>query len=103
MDNKLKNELAVHTKSAGWHLIRLKQQVQGTWGFIFIAEILSVLYFCEMRINLKNPEDPNRDRLVLSKGHCSPVMYTVLAMRGFFPVEHLGTFRKMKIVIYLDM
>lgn len=96
MDNKLKNELAVRAyKIRRLALNTIETAGSGHIGGSFsIAEILSVLYFCEMRINLKNPEDPNRDRLVLSKGHCSPVMYTVLAMRGFFPVEHLGTFRK---------
>ena len=63
-------------------------------GSLSIAEILSVLYFKEMNINPDNPSDPDRDRLVLSKGHCSPALYGVLAERGFFPVEDLKTFRK---------
>lgn len=63
-------------------------------GSFSLGEILSVLYFDKMNIDPKNPDMPNRDRLVLSKGHCSPAMYATLALRGFFPVEHLKTFRK---------
>lgn len=63
-------------------------------GSMSIAEILSVLYFDEMNIDPKDPHKADRDRLVLSKGHCSPALYSTLALRGFFPVEHLKTFRK---------
>jgi len=63
-------------------------------GSLSIADILSVLYFDEMNIDPKNPKDPSRDRLVLSKGHCSPALYGALAERGFFPVEDIKTFRK---------
>ncbi len=62
-------------------------------GSMSIAEILSVLYFEEMNVDPKNPDAIDRDRLVLSKGHCSPTMYATLALKGFFPVEHLATFR----------
>ena len=62
-------------------------------GSLSIAEILSYLYFKEMRINPENPQDPDRDRFVLSKGHCAPGLYAALANRGYFPVEHLTTFR----------
>ncbi len=63
-------------------------------GSFSIAEILSVLYFDQMHVDPANPDADNRDRLVLSKGHCSPAMYATLALKGFFPVEHLSTFRK---------
>ena len=63
-------------------------------GSLSIAEILSVLYFNEMRIDPKNPKDENRDRFVLSKGHCSPALYGALAERGYFPAEDLKTFRQ---------
>jgi transketolase len=63
-------------------------------GSLAIAEILSVLYFKEMNIDPKNPSDPDRDRFVLSKGHCAPALYAALAHRGFFPVEDLPSLRK---------
>lgn len=57
-------------------------------------DVLTYLYFAEMRVDPKNPHDPGRDRFVMSKGHCSPAMYPVLALRGFFPVEDLKMFRR---------
>ena len=62
-------------------------------GSLSIADILTVLYFHEMNINEKDPKWEDRDRLVLSKGHCSPALYSCLSNRGFFPVEDLKTFR----------
>ncbi len=63
-------------------------------GSLSIAEILSVLYFKEMRVDPKNPSWPERDRLVLSKGHASASLYAALALKGYFPVDELMTFRK---------
>lgn len=62
-------------------------------GSFSIADILSVLYFDQMNIDPARPHMTKRDRLVLSKGHCSPALYATLALRGFFPHEHLMTFR----------
>ena len=62
-------------------------------GSLSIADILTVLYFNEMNIDEKNPKWEDRDRLVLSKGHCSPALYSCLANRGFFEIEKLKTFR----------
>ncbi len=62
-------------------------------GSLSVADILTVLYFKEMKINPENPNWEDRDRLVLSKGHCSPALYSCLANRGFFPVEDLKAFR----------
>lgn len=62
-------------------------------GSLSIADILTVLYFKEMNINPQNPSWEDRDRLVLSKGHCSPALYSCLANRGYFPIEDLKTFR----------
>ncbi len=64
-------------------------------GSLSAAEILSVLYFHELRIDPKNPEWEDRDRFILSKGHSSPAFYAALAMRGFFPEDELLTFRKL--------
>lgn len=64
-------------------------------GSFSLGEILSVLYFDKMNVDPKNPNMENRDRLVLSKGHCSPALYATLALKGFFPIEHLDTFRRL--------
>ena len=56
-------------------------------GSLSIADIMTVLYFNEMNIDENNPKWEDRDRLVLSKGHCSPVLYSSLAQRGFFNKE----------------
>ena len=63
-------------------------------GSLSIADILSVLYFQEMKIDPKNPKDPNRDRFILSKGHASPAIYSALAERGYFSKDLLPTFRR---------
>lgn len=63
-------------------------------GSLSIADILTYLYFKEMKIDTANPKWEGRDRLVLSKGHAAPALYSVLAQRGFFPVEDLKTLRK---------
>lgn len=63
-------------------------------GSLSIAELLSFLYFEEMRVDPKNPQNPDRDRLVLSKGHAAPGLYAALALRGYFPVEMLKTLRQ---------
>ncbi|HHY63798.1 MAG TPA: transketolase [Clostridiaceae bacterium] len=63
-------------------------------GSLSIADILTYLYFVEMKIDPRNPKDPDRDRLVMSKGHCTPGLYAALAHRGFFPIEDLESFRQ---------
>ncbi|HOJ35409.1 MAG TPA: transketolase, partial [Clostridiales bacterium] len=63
-------------------------------GSLSLTDILTYLYFKEMNIDPKNPKWEDRDRFVLSKGHAAPGLYSALAHRGFFPVEHLKTLRK---------
>ncbi len=63
-------------------------------GSLSLAEIMTYLYFVEMNVDPAKPCDADRDRLVLSKGHAAPVLYGVLAERGFFPREELTTLRK---------
>ena len=62
-------------------------------GSLSAAEMFTYLYFKEMNIDPKNPKWEDRDRFVLSKGHTTPGLYSTLALRGFFPVEDLPTFR----------
>ena len=62
-------------------------------GSLSAAEVFTYLYFKEMNIDPKNPRWEERDRFVLSKGHTAPGLYSVLALRGYFPVEDLPTLR----------
>ena len=62
-------------------------------GSLSCADVLTYLYFREMRVDPEQPQDPARDRFVLSKGHCAPALYATLAERGFFPVADLPTLR----------
>ena len=63
-------------------------------GSLSIAELLAYLYNVEMKVDPKNPKDPDRDRFVLSKGHAAPALYATLALKGFFPAEDMKTLRK---------
>ena len=63
-------------------------------GSLSIADVMAYLYFEEMNINPQDPKMADRDRFVLSKGHCAPALYAALANRGFFPVDELTTLRK---------
>ena len=65
-------------------------------GSLSIADILTVLYFYEMNTNSKKPNDEDRDRLVLSKGHCAPALYSALAYRGFFNIDELNSLRNIE-------
>ena len=76
---------AVHTASSGH-----------PGGSMSCMDALTTLYFNEMNIDPRNPKDPDRDRFVLSKGHCAPALYSVLALRGYFPTEDLKLLRSIK-------
>lgn len=62
-------------------------------GSFSAMDILTVLYFDVMNVDPRDPANPDRDRFILSKGHCTPALYPVLAQRGFFPEEDLKLFR----------
>jgi Transketolase, N-terminal subunit len=62
-------------------------------GSLSAADLFTYLYFKEMNIDPKNPKAADRDRFVLSKGHCAPGLYAALALRGYFPVEELKKLR----------
>lgn len=63
-------------------------------GSLSCTDILTSLYFNEMRVDTKNPKWEDRDRFVLSKGHCAPALYATLAEKGFIPTKDLNTFRQ---------
>ena len=96
MDQKKAKELAIiAAKVRLYGLEAINSCHSGHIGGSYsIADILTVLYFDKMKnLDPKNPRNPDRDRFVLSKGHCSPALYPTLALRGYFPVEDLKTFR----------
>ena len=62
-------------------------------GSLSAADMITYLYFEEMKVDPKDAKNPDRDRFVLSKGHAAPALYSVLAQRGYFPVEDLITLR----------
>ena len=73
----------------------LHEKGTGHWGGASsVTELLTALYFDVMNIRPEHPRWPDRDRLILSKGHASAILYTVLANRGYFPVDELPTFRQ---------
>src|SRR5690606_33469181 len=63
-------------------------------GPLGMADVFTALDFGEMNHDPKNPEWPDRDRLILSNGHICPIRYAAMAEAGYFPVEELATLRK---------
>lgn len=62
-------------------------------GSLSIADLLTYIYFERISVNAEDPENPERDRFVLSKGHCAPALYAVLAIKGFFSEKELKNLR----------
>ena len=65
-------------------------------GSLSCADALTTLYFNEMNVDPERPNWEDRDRFVLSKGHCAPILYAVLALRGYFPTEELQQLRSIR-------
>ena len=63
-------------------------------GSLSIADVVTYLYYDEMKVDAGDSKNPDRDRFVLSKGHACPALYGVLAEKGFFPKKDIDTFRK---------
>lgn len=95
MDSLCRKELEIYATKIRMGII------EGTYnakaghpgGSLSAADVFAYLYEKEMRVNPKEPKWDDRDRLVLSKGHCAPGLYAALAYKGFFPVEDLKTLR----------
>jgi transketolase len=87
-----------HLSDIAYQIRRLSIEMitYGKWGHIggslSLAEILAVLYFNQLRVDPHNPGWEQRDRLVLSKAHCSPALYAVLAIKGYYPVDDIYTY-----------
>lgn len=95
MEEKRVKELALQAAKIRKTALKAIEAAQSghVGGSFSVADILTVLYFDKMNIDPKDPKNPDRDRFVLSKGHCTPTMYATLALEGYFPVEDLKTFR----------
>ena len=65
-------------------------------GSLSAMDILTELYFEELRVDTADPKAPGRDRFVMSKGHCTPALYSILALKGFFPEKQLELFRSIE-------
>lgn len=91
-----KNEIALHAyKARKTALTGIYNAQSGhPGGSLSICDILSVLYFEVMNVDPKNPKMEDRDRFVLSKGHCAPALYSILAEKGFFPASDVHTLRQ---------
>lgn len=96
MDAKRATELAIIANKIRKNALTAVFNAQSghPGGSLSIADLLSLLYFEVMNVDPKNPRKEDRDRLVLSKGHTAPALYSALAEKGFFPVEDIATFRK---------
>ena len=101
MDNIKKTELKKHALEVRMGIIEGVHSAKSghPGGSLSCADILTYLYFEHMNIDPKDPKAASRDRLVLSKGHAAPALYSVLANRGYFPVEDLKTLRQIGSVL----
>jgi len=90
-------ELEIKAKEIRKNIIEAVYSAQSghPGGALSCADILTVLYFNQMNIDSDKPNDINRDRLILSKGHCSPALYSVLSEKGYFNKQELKKFRKL--------
>ena len=97
MKTELRTLEAVSAKGRLLGLDMVYNCASGHLGGSFSAmDILTTLYFETIRVDPKAPQDPDRDRFVLSKGHCTPALYPILAQRGYFPEEALKLFRSVE-------
>jgi transketolase len=88
------SELGELVKEGRWRVMETvaSSKAGHIGGPLSAMDMLITLYFRQMRIDPQDPGDPDRDRFILSKGHCAIGLYSVLAMRGYFPTEELATF-----------
>ncbi|MCL4453935.1 MAG: transketolase [Candidatus Thermoplasmatota archaeon] len=95
MESYTVNDLAPIARQIRKEIIKMVYSAKSghPGGSLSITDVLTALYFKEMNINPERPDDPDRDILVMSKGHASPALYATLALRGYFPAELLSGFR----------
>ena len=98
MDQETQQSLALTAAKARLMLMRavFRAGCGHPGGSLSAVEALTVLYFRKMRVNPRNPQDPKRDRFVLSKGHGAPALYAILSLRGYFDEEEVLSFRQIE-------
>lgn len=96
VDRPSNTELAEIARRARWLVVKsVSDSKAGHIGApLSMMDVVVALYFGELQIRPDEPDWPDRDRFILSKGHASIGLYTVMALRGYFPVEELATFDK---------
>ena len=95
MDDKSLAALAAEARLLGLEMVHAAASGH-IGGSLSAMDILAVLYHRVMKVDPRNPQDADRDRFVLSKGHCTPALYPTLALRGYFPTEELKLFRRVE-------
>lgn len=95
MNSQEKRELEIYAAQIRLGIIESTYNAKAghPGGSLSAADVIAYLYGRQMKYDVNNPKDPNRDRFVLSKGHAAPALYSALAYKGFFPVEDLKTLR----------
>jgi len=96
ISDKKAEELEIKANEARELLIEMLTEAGSghTAGSLGMADIFTAMYFHILNHDPKNPEQEDRDRLILSNGHITPIRYAVMAMAGYFPIEELKTLRK---------
>jgi transketolase len=97
MDTALKKQLSITALNIRKHALEAVYCAKSghPGGSLSIADVMAYLYFKEMNIDPKNPKCEDRDRFVLSKGHCAPALYSALALKGYFPIDEIKNFRSL--------
>lgn len=96
LDPSTLTELRTRATAIRRHIIRMVHRANSghVGGSLGAADLVTALYFHLMQHDAKRPDWPERDRFILSKGHCTPVLYAALAECGYFPVSELESFRR---------
>ncbi|WP_353893766.1 transketolase [Proteinivorax hydrogeniformans] len=101
LNNERKNQLENTAKAVRRHIVNMVTDAKSghPGGSLSAVEVMTALYFEVMDVDVKQPQKEIRDRFVLSKGHATPVLYGVLAEKGYFPKEELTSFRKVNTLL----
>ena len=96
MDEKLVRELEIDAAKVRIGIIEgvYNAKCGHPGGSLSIADVMTYLYKHRLNVDPIDPKNPSRDRMVMSKGHCAPALYSVLALRGFIPFDELKTLRQ---------